>query len=190
MVSGGGDAPFAFEYTGDYTDNRDANGIGKVEFTSSGTLTVLSGIVTVLVYILGAGGGGAHSRYGTATNIQACKAGGGGGGNQTVEVELTPGTYDIVIGAGGTSRLSTTATKMTGGNGGATTAFGKTSTGGKGGVAYWADKIYTGGAGGSPNGGMGSATQSGASYTTSGGAPNGGNSSSNGGDGLVRITFS
>lgn len=182
MVSS--NAPFAFEYTGNYTDNRDANGIGTVEFTSSGILTVLSGIVTVLVHILGAGGGGAQigsSKY----------SGGGSGGYQTIEVKLVPGTYDIVIGTGGEGIRVTSGWPgaiYTGSTGGKTTAFGFTSTGGSGGEVASGSSVTTYGKGGKPNGNDGTANAGG---SPNGGTPRGGSDTANsGGNGIVRLTFS
>lgn len=168
---------FEFNYSGNYTDNR-INGKGTVRLNTSGTLTVLSGKATVSVHIL-AGGGGAVAYagfYGT----------GGGGGNQTVTVELKPGTYDIVIGTGGNAIL----TGGVAGAGGNTTAFGFTSTGGTGGDAR--TDIWTGGKGGSPNGGDGVGVFY--AYNQQGGSPNGGGTTGTsdaqpGGDGYVELTF-
>lgn len=179
---------FEFEYTGNYTDNRDKNGKGSIRFTSKGTLTVLSGKATVSAYILGAGGGGVY-----AENWANRSASGGGGGFQTVNVELLPGTYEIVIGKGGAGKYapkSSQSSSPAGGNGGKTTAFGYTSTGGGGGKLDGATYNAVAGRGGSPNGIPGSVGRS------LGGAPNGGASSyttaanNSGGDGYVQITFS
>ena len=180
------DSKIEFEYTGNYTDNRDANGIGTVRFTSSGTLTVLSGTATVSAYILGAGGGGAFYAYSDSRLIHAS---GGGGGYQTVEVELAPGTYDVVIGVGGTGRAS----NGRGNKGGDTTAFGTVSTGGNGGYAAYVGS--GGGTGGIPNGNSGSLVENDYTLTIAGGSPNGGQatqwaSRNKGGDGYVEITFS
>ena len=177
---------FEFEYTGNYIDNRDKNGIGTVRFTSSGTLTVLSGTNTVSAYILGAGGGGVY-QSGPRTS-----ASGGGGGFQTIDVELSPGTYEIVIGKGGAGKFSKyTTSANVGGTGSMTTAFGYTSTGGTGGRSSGAAANTFPGKGGSPNGNDGST-----GIQSSGGSPNGGCSDkqsgveNSGGDGYVEITFS
>lgn len=174
--------PFAFTYSGSFVDERDANDKGDVTLNTSGDFIVTEGTRKVSVYILAAGGGGAGmSRYGGM--------GGGGGGNQTVEVELVPGTYSITIGKGGTGKFDTGSTTV-GTGGGKTVAFGFTSTGGSGGVNSNVGSYY-GGAGGTPNGGTGESNRSG---YAAGGSPNGGSASkesaSNGGNGLVRITFS
>lgn len=180
------DSKIEFEYAGNYTDNRDENGIGTVRFTSSGTLTVLSGKATVSAYILGAGGGGAFYVY---SESHLYHASGGGGGYQTVEVELTPGTYDVVIGAGGAGKAS----KGQASSGGDTTAFGTVSTGGKGGYTAYAGSA--GGTGGTPNGNSGSFVDNNYTLEIAGGSPNGGKatqfaSKNKGGDGYVEITFS
>lgn len=182
-VSGGGSSGEAFEFTysGNYTDNR-VNGIGTVRLNTSGTLTVTGESKTVSAYILGGGGGAAY------LGVANWSAGGGGGGNQTVSVELTEGTYDIVIGTGGAGLQvvsgSGTYVAKTGGN---TTAFGATSTGGKGGDI---SGLPAGGNGGSPNGANGN---SGEISSASGGSPNGGSvvstTPNNGGDGYVELTF-
>ncbi|MBR5291712.1 MAG: hypothetical protein IKU32_02220 [Clostridia bacterium] len=167
---------FAFTYSGNYTDNR-VNGIGDVTLNTSGTLTVTGQTVKVKVYILAGGGGG-------CVDPVAYCGGGGGGGYQTIEVELVPGTYEIVIGTGGTALKG----NGTAGNGGNTTAFGVTSTGGKGG---YTGSTYGGGAGGTPNGVAGIRSATG---DATGGSPNGGSVVDEvpqpGGNGLVRITFS
>ena len=178
--------PFSFEYTGNYIDNRDENGVGTVRFTSSGTLTVLSGKNTVSAYILGAGGGGVFQYSGYRS------ASGGGGGFQTVDVELSSGIYEIVIGTGGAGKYSNNAASSNvGGTGGKTTAFGYTSTGGTGGGTNGTDNGTFAGSGGSPNGNSGTV-----GLYKPGGSPNGGGShradaaANSGGDGYVEITFS
>lgn len=180
------DSKIEFEYTGNYTDNRDENGIGTVRFTSSGTLTVLSGKNTVSAYILGAGGGGEFQYSGYKS------ASGGGGGFQTVDVELSSGIYEIVIGTGGAGAYSKSmGVSIAGGTGGTTTAFGYTSTGGTGGRSNGTDSGTFAGKGGSPNGNDGSV-----GIKSSGGSPNGGRSdgrdaaTNSGGNGYVEITFS
>lgn len=172
--------PFAFTYSGDFTDNR-VNGVGTVRLNTSGTLTVTGKAVTISATIVGAGGGGIY-----ASNANSVS--GGGGGIQDVEVTLEAGTYDIVIGVGGAGYANTSLSLATGGTGGNTTAFGKTSTGGTGGDLYYG--VRTAGKGGTPNG------QDGGIGRVAGGSPNGGSSTgttaaaNNGGDGYVELTFS
>lgn len=175
--------PFAFTYSGDFTDSR-VDGIGDVTLNTSGQLVTTGKTVRVTVYILGAGGGGVSS-YGTKNPY---RAGGGSGGQQTVEVELIPGTYEVIIGTGGAAAEDSSGGPVTGGTGGDTSAFGYTSTGGNGG---YADRDYRalGGTGGEPNGTAGSALITGVGVAA-GGSPNGGDSAIDGGNGLVRITFS
>ena len=171
--------PFAFTYSGDFTDSR-VNGIGDVTLNTSGQLVTTGKTVIVSVYILGAGGGAAYyaSSYGGT---------GGGGGNKTVEVTLEPGTYDIIIGSGGEAVTGAN----TAGKGGNTIAFNETCTGGEGATSHLIVSYNKGGAGGSPNGNAG---VGGVSGSVSGGSPNGGSIVNNapqpGGNGLVRITFS
>ena len=127
---------------------------------------------------------------------------GGGGGYQTVEVELAPGTYEIVIGAGSTTSIIYGSPYVaTAPSGGDTTAFGYTSTGGGGGAIDY--DTYTAGNGGSPNGGNGTTGKYNGKRNVAGGSPNGGGFTTgtsvsdrtptnvtNGGDGYVEITFS
>ena len=69
---------------------------GIQEFTSSGTLTVPSGVSHLLVEMWGGGGGGGGSA------ADAPGSGGGAGGYTRAVVSVTPGaTYNIVVGAGG-----------------------------------------------------------------------------------------
>lgn len=184
------DGLIKFLYTGDYTDNRDADGKGTVRFNTSGTLSVLSGKAVVSVYILGGGGGGALS--GGSSGPRA-KSGGGSGGYLTVDKELETGDYEIIIGSGGAGKSGTSA--ATGATGGETVAFGYTCTGGSGGYANKTAATGEGGAGGSPYGNNGeySSASSSSPATALGGSPNGGSASksgaNDGGDGYVEITF-
>ena len=173
--------PFAFTYSGDFTDSR-VDGIGDVTLNTSGQLVTSGKTVRVRVYILGAGGGGSQ-------DLALMSASGGSGGQQTVEVELIPGTYDIVIGTGGAGKYARSGAG-TGGTGGATTAFGYISTGGTGGTPGRQGTTLAAGAGGTPNGNAGG-TGNVAGGSPNGGPSNGGSAAANsGGDGLVRITFS
>ena len=83
---------------------------GIREFTTSGTLTIPSGVTRVLVELWGAGGGGSGSgagHCGGIFGIPVCGlgpsgAGGGGGAYLRAVVGVTPGaTYQIVLGSGG-----------------------------------------------------------------------------------------
>lgn len=182
--------PSGLKYSGDagYTvsDNKYI-----VKLLSSGILTV-NKTLNASVYLLAGGGGGMY----TMSYIGG--ASGGGGGYQTVEVELAPGTYEIVIGAGGITNTGSNSHVATAPSGGDTTAFGYTSTGGGGGAIDY--NTFTAGTGGTPNGANGSIGRSGNNVI--GGSPNGGGFTTgttsnryptnvtNGGDGYVEITFS
>lgn len=181
-------------YTGNYTDNR-VNGKGTVRLNTSGTLTISRKTVTVQAYIRGAGGGGAY------TKAYIGGGSGGGGGYQTVEVELAPGTYAIVIGTGGTTSIIYGSPYVTTApSGGDTTAFGYTSTGGSGGAVDY--DTFTAGTGGTPNGANGRTGSFSGNRNVVGGSPNGGGFTTgtstsdrdptnvtNGGDGYVELTF-
>ena len=176
--------PFGLKYSGDaehtINDNKHI-----VKLLSSGILTV-NKTLNASVYLLAGGGGGAIYVGASYT----ASASGGGGGYQTVEVDLAPSTYEIVIGLGGNAKKG----KGAAGNGGDTVAFGITSTGGKGGYAADSSWGCVAGVGGSPNGNAGSTGALSGSETLSGGSPNGGSCSkltvNSGGDGYVEITFS
>lgn len=184
---------FAFTYTGDYTDNRDANGKGTVRLKTSGELTVTGKAVTIKVVLLGAGGGAAY-QYQTS-DTEHIGVSGGGGGVQEVEVTLEQGVYDVVVGVGGAAANSTDAT-ASGKNGGDTVAFNQTSTGGTGGRIASSGTRYPG-KGGTPNGKGGTSTWDdsySASISVAGGLPNGGavvsNKAQSGDSGYVDLIFS
>ena len=185
--------PFGLKYSGDAEHTINDNKY-IVKLLSSGILTV-NKTLNASVYLLAGGGGGAY------TKDYIGGASGGGGGYQTVEVELAPGTYEIVIGAGGKTSILAFGSvyKATAPSGGDTTAFGYTSTGGGGGAVNYS--TFTAGTGGTPNGANGTTGGHGANVI--GGSPNGGGfktgtstndrnptNVTNGGDGYVEITFS
>jgi hypothetical protein len=66
-------------------------------FTSNGTFTVTRGGPVDFVVVAGGGAGAARS------DGNRCQGGGGAGGVLVSSVDLTPGSYSIVIGAGGAS---------------------------------------------------------------------------------------
>lgn len=87
------------------------------KITCSGVLTVSTSSVEADAFLVGGGGGGGSGKSGT----HASGGGGGSGGAiQTSTITLNSGTYNIVIGNGGSS----------GTNGSSTTAFGLTASGG------------------------------------------------------------
>ena len=141
-------------------------------FTSSDTFTVASGTSTVDMIIVG--GGGAGGQYG----------GGGGAGAvlHTQNLILASGSYDVVIGAGGSP--SNVNTAASGREGEATSVAGLSAPGGGGGGCYQnvpaSGGANGGGAGayGSNNGSPGgTGTVSPQSFTTVYGGNDGGNQS-------------
>jgi hypothetical protein len=93
-----GPADFSDAATGTYTDG----GINYkyITYTASGTLTVTrAGFADVLV--VGGGGGGANGQSGVYNS-----GGGGAGGYLQGLVYLEPGSFQVVIGAGGASNTS------------------------------------------------------------------------------------
>lgn len=181
--------PFAFTYSGDFTDNR-VDGVGTVRLNTSGTLTVTGKAVTVSVTIVGAGGGGVQRKTSVSSFDRA--AGGGSGGMQTITITLEPGTYEIVIGTGGLGYYTTGFSDVgVAAAGGSTFAFDNASTGGGGASIVNTQStsgVTTPGTGGTPNGNAGTTTAGGA---PNGGSPSGGSAAANsGGDGYVEITFS
>lgn len=112
----------------------------KIRFLTSGTLTFTSINGAIDVFLVGGGGGSPN----TAANVIASGGGGGGYTVTAANVIATTGTsYSIVVGAGGS----------VGADGGASSAFGKTTSGGKKGAATEASA--RGGDGGSGGGGGG-----------------------------------
>lgn len=166
-----------FSYTGSYEIVEDDDtaitdpsyqGNWKIRFLSSGTLNfsrLASAENGIDLFLVGGGGG---------SGGKSIAAGGGGGytasyGNISVSTGID---YEIVVGAGGIKDATTSTNQNTGGEGGASSAFGESVNGGKGGVSYASDsqsRATKGGDGGS--GGAGSSW----SHTYNGG--------SNGGDG-------
>lgn len=127
----------------------DADGNFSMEFTASGSLTILDGDLENAVATVVGGGGGGSSAYG---RVNDAHGGNGGAAGQTVEqsVTVTPGTaYTISIGSGGNggvpsnTGLASWIDQGVGTNGGSSSAFGLTAQGGAG---------NGGGAGASGNG--------------------------------------
>jgi len=132
---------------------------------------------TVAVNILIVAGGGAGGR--NISNNNRAGGGGGAGGLIYVSQTLTPGTYNVTVGDGGT------ATGGTGNNGGNSVFWTYTAIGGGGGGRAYdgggsaGNSGGSGGGGGDVNGGAGGGTSGqgnagGASSTTNIGNGNGG----------------
>jgi len=169
--------------------------------TSSGTITIASGITQVLAQCFGGGGGGSGS-HGSGLG-----AGGGGGGYGETLCTVTPGHgYTATVGAagsggelsgtnGGNSSFAGDTGSATGSGGGGATTSGAGSggtgsgtvhyTGGNGAVA---GATFGGGGGSSAgtgsNGNNGSTSGSGGAAPTGGAAGGAGASSGNGGNGV------
>jgi hypothetical protein len=109
-------------------------------FNGTGTLTVTrTGLIEYLI-VAGGGAGGRHHG-----------GGGGGGGVLHGYTLVTPQTYTIVVGSGGSPTPGTGSTPNgQGGSGTNSTAFGLTSFGGGGGGNY-VDNGANGGSGGGSN---------------------------------------
>ena len=179
MMSGGG--AFEFTYTGQFTDKIEgANRV--IKFTSSGILQV-SADVDVDMYLL-AGGGGAIIWLEVDGSLYNYKNGGSGGSiNKRLTLNASQ-PYEITIGTGGTGysvKEGGTGWQLSGGTGGTTQAFGLTCTGGTGAVKKGSTNgknDWYSGSNGSPYNGA----------TNRGRGPS--ESTKNGGDGYVTITFS
>jgi len=187
---------FRFTFTGTYTDER-TGGMGVITFTSSGTLTVLSGGAAAAL-LRGGGGGGGGGGY-----IHGVYGGGGGGGGgsgyeTSANLHLIPGTYTITIGAGGNRGYH----EDNGANGGTTSAFGYSANGGLGGEGADGSQGGDGGAGknAGANGDQGGIYHDDpyGGWPGEGGLPNGGRggrgepddfSPSSGTTGIVTLTF-
>jgi len=129
--------------TNPYVYKSDGTG-WYLEFLTSGILTLNKSLV-IDAFLLGGGGGGG---YGLCNENCYGGAGGGGGYITTSTVNLSKGTYNIIIGAGGTG----TNIRAAGNTGGTTSAFNLTANGGAGGGAGGA-----GGGSGTASGGRGAA---------------------------------
>lgn len=130
-----------FTYTGQYNQRDD----GVVELLTSGTITFLNPAVIDIFCVGGGGAGGSSS----STSSEHAQGGGGGGYCTTARKQQVAGSYQVTIGAGGTS--GSTPTK------GGSTSFGEivTAEGGNS-VSYnniSGNYLYGGASGGSGGGG-------------------------------------
>jgi hypothetical protein len=121
-----------------------------VYWTQSGTLTVIQGVKEIDYTIVAGGGSGSK-----AHNTNTCGGGGAGGVISSLSsdaptassrVTLTPGVYNIIIGAGGT--CSTDSGNIIGNPGSNSSAFGLTAIGGGAGQGPGATTINGGSGGG------------------------------------------
>jgi hypothetical protein len=131
--------------------------VNPLVYTTSGPVTIPSNAQVVLI-----GGGGAGA------GVTTTGAGGGGGSGYFTSSSITPGTYNLVVGAGGQ------ASSGRGANGGQTLFAGLSADGGLGGFSSIANSSAAGGAGGS-GGGAGATSGNGAN---GGGSGNSGSNSS------------
>lgn len=165
---------FQFTYTGTYDDKR-VDGVGSIDFLTSGTLSVLSRGKANLFLRGGGGGGGGGADY--ESGIYGGGGGGGGGSGYAVtylDSTIAVGTYVMTIGTGGAG-----GGYGGGATGGSTNALGKAVSGGAGGQPGSGTSGGHGGAGMS----SGERGDSGATlygdawggFGGDGGTPNGGN---------------
>ncbi len=124
------------------TANTDGTHTWRMKLLSSGNLSV-NGMIYIDAFLVGGGGGGGNGS-GDYNRDQNHYGGSGGGGGYTltqknIRLDNKNGTYQIVIGAGGTATVA----------GGTTAAFGYNIGGGGAGGSY----SGTGGVGGSGGGG-------------------------------------
>lgn len=107
-VCAGGKPKLKFTYTGDYVVRKD----GVVELRNSGTLVFLEPKV-IDMFMVGGGGAG-DSSFTTTNSANAYKIGGGGGGGYTRTSKRisVQGSYQIVIGVGGSVGLNGGATSF------------------------------------------------------------------------------
>lgn len=150
--------------------------INITAYTSSQSITLTSNSVVALV---GGGGGGGNGNGGAAT---------GGGSGRLTTFSATPGTYSLVVGAGGAGGADGGSTTMngytaTGGTRG--NAGGNGGSGGGGGSWYYPGQIggSNGNGGGNSPGGNGSGVQFVGFYSYGNGGGGGPYGSSGGGGG-------
>jgi hypothetical protein len=123
--------------------NYTSSGHALHVFKTSGTFTVTGG--GILEYLVIAGGGGGGSDMG---------GGGGAGGYLAGSMTLAAGTYNIIVGAGGSGAPAGTG-QVRGYNGIDTVAIGLTAFGGGGGASTHNNASAPAGNGGSGGGGSG-----------------------------------
>lgn len=105
-VCAGGKPKIKFTYTGDYVVRKD----GVVELLTSGTIVFLEPKVIDLFMVGGGGAGDGSSTRTNSTNAYKIGGGGGGGYTRTSKRISVQGSYQIVIGAGGSMGVNGGAT--------------------------------------------------------------------------------
>jgi len=166
---------------GTVTDITDSGVKYRVHtFSTIGTYSFVTTVGGEVEYLIVGGGGGGGGRY-------HCGGGGGGGVLQHKGFSVTPQTYSIVVGDGGSSGLAAPDSAQRGDNGSNSTAFGQTALGGGGGGAN--STLFTGSNGGSGGGGSGSSlalTHQGGNGTIGQGS-NGGNGIGSASNSTLRV---
>lgn len=105
-VCAGGKPKLKFTYTGDYVVRKD----GVVELLTSGTIVFLEPKVIDVFMVGGGGAGDGSSTRTNSTNAYKIGGGGGGGYTRTSKRISVQGSYQIVIGAGGSMGVNGGAT--------------------------------------------------------------------------------
>lgn len=143
-------SPTGNQATGGTTTTVTVSGLAYTlhTFTTTGATTfTVAYPINVEYLVVAGGGGGGVGRAG----------GGGGGGFVEGAMSLSPGTYTITVGTGGTAGLNDSQ----GGNGGASSIAALVTTVGGGGGGGWTTNAGRNGGsgGGASSGGAGSGTQ-------------------------------
>lgn len=107
-VCAGGKPKLKFTYTGDYVVRKD----GVVELHSSGTLVFLHPAVIDVFCVGGGGAGDGSSTRTNSTNAYKIGGGGGGGYTRTSRRISAQGSYQIVIGDGGSMGVNAGSTSF------------------------------------------------------------------------------
>lgn len=107
-VCAGGKPQLKFTYTGDYVVRKD----GVVELLTSGTLVFLHPAVIDVFCVGGGGAGDGSSTRTNSTNTYKIGGGGGGGYTRTSRRISVQGSYQIVIGDGGSMGVNAGSTSF------------------------------------------------------------------------------
>ena len=107
-VCAGGKPKLKFTYTGDYVVRKD----GVVELLTSGTIVFLKPKVIDVFMVGGGGAGDGSSTRTNSTNAYKIGGGGGGGYTRTSRRISVQGSYQIVIGDGGSMGVNAGSTSF------------------------------------------------------------------------------